>query len=54
MFASNTGAGVTLVGNRAIILILIILLLQLVQIIITIEITIEISASAMNLLPICS
>lgn len=51
MFASNTGAGVTLVGNRAIILILIILLLQLVQIII---ITIEISASAMNLLPICS
>lgn len=50
MFASNTGAGVTLVGNRAIILILIILLLQLVQIIITIEI----SASAMNLLPICS
>lgn len=52
MFASNTGAGVTLVGNRAIILILIILLLQLVQIII--KITIEISASAMNLLPICS
>lgn len=50
MFASNTGAGVTLVGNRAIILILIILLLQLVQIIITIEI----SASAINLLPICS